>query len=202
MIWRIIIMKKILFVIDMQKDFIDGSLGSKDAQKIIPNVVNLINNFEHHQQIIFTLDTHYENSNVEDKPNYENTLEGKLLPVKHCIEGTEGYKLNAKVSNAIQNYCGTFKGYIKNTFGSLKMVNDTSLYVWDNIKSTDELFVCGLCSDICVISTCLLLRAQFPNLNITCYEDCCAGTSKKAHNAAMLIMKSNQINVEKFNKEN
>lgn len=194
--------KKILFVIDMQNDFIDGSLGSEEAKKIVPNVVNLINNFEHHQQIWFTTDTHYENSNMPNKPNYDYTLEGKKLPVKHCIEGTRGHILNSDVNNAIQNYCGTFRGYIKNTFGSLDMVETASLQLWDNIDSKDEIFICGLCSDICVLSNALLLRAKFPNLKITCYEDCCAGTSKEAHNAAMLVMKSNQIDVEIFNKEN
>lgn len=194
--------KKILFVIDMQKDFIDGSLGSEEAKKIVPNVVNLINNFEHHQQIWFTTDTHYQDSNIPDKPNYQDTLEGKMLPIKHCIEGTDGQKLNSEVSEAIQNYCGNFRGYIKNTFGCLQMVNDASTYLWDNINSDNEIFICGLCSDICVLSNALLLRAKFPNLKITCYQDCCAGTSKEAHDAAMLMMRSNQINVESFNKEN
>lgn len=195
-------MSKILFVIDMQNDFIDGSLGSEDAKKIVPNVVNLINNFEHYQQIWFTTDTHYENSNMPNKPNYQDTLEGKMLPIKHCIEGTDGQKLNSKVSKAIQNYCGTFKGYIKNTFGCLQMIEDATMWLWDNINSDNSIIIVGLCSDICVLSNALLLRAKFPNLKITCYEDCCAGTSKEAHDAAMLMMKSNQIDVELFNKEN
>ena len=186
-------MRKILFVIDMQNDFIDGSLGSEEAKKIVPNVVNLINNFDKDQEIWYTKDTHFLESNFF--PKYQDTLEGKLLPIEHCIKGTEGWKLNSEVRNALNQYPGKQHYFDKQTFGSLDMIQEASLYLWENPKSDDEIYICGLCTDICVISAALLLRAQFPNLYIYCYKDCCAGTSKEAHEAALTVMKSCQIEV-------
>lgn len=189
--------KKILFVIDMQNDFIDGSLGSEDAKKIVPNVVNLIEIF--HGDIWFTQDTHFYKPKNPYRISYENTLEGKFLPIQHCIDKSKGWELNSEIVKAASKYDHPkVRYFMKYTFGSIDMVKEASLYLWENPKSNDELFIVGLCSDICVISNALLLRAQFPNLKITCYEDCCAGTSKEAHDAAMLMMKSNQINIERF----
>ena len=183
--------KKILFVIDMQKDFIDGTLGSEDARLIVPNVVKLINDFRKDNpngMIFSTIDTHDE--------NYLKTLEGKKLPISHCIRNTEGWKLNKDVKEEIEKHPNhLIKYFYKNSFGSIDMVKEASLYLWNNIDSDDECIVVGLCTDICVISNVLLLRAKFPYLKITCYEKCCAGTSKEAHNAAKLIMKVNQIDV-------
>ena len=190
-------MKKILFVIDMQNDFIDGSLGSDDAKKIVPNVVKLMqtwgNDKEHN--IWYTYDTHYEHDTIAT-PVYENTLEGKMLPVKHCIVKTPGWQLNEYIADEIVKrnsiYDRTFQ---KTTFGSLDMVNEASKYLWENVNSNDEIHICGLCTDICVVSNVLLLRAKFPNLKIYVYENCCAGTSKEAHEAALTVMKSCQIEV-------
>ena len=190
--------RKILFVIDMQNDFIDGALGSKDAQRIVPNVVKLIKTFDQDQQIWYTKDTHYDSGDLPYEPKYEDTLEGKMLPIKHCIKSTEGWKLNSEVMNALDQYHGTTTAVYKNTFGSLSMIKDASMYLWDNVDSKEEIIICGLCTDICVISNALLLRAQFPNLKITCYSNCCAGTSPEAHNAALTIMKSCQINVKEL----
>ena len=190
-------MKKILFVIDMQNDFIDGALGSEDAKKIVPNVVSLINTFHKDNpddMIFYTLDTHYE--------NYLDTLEGKKLPIKHCVENTPGHNLNIDIQRTIVNILHLSKCFRKETFGSLNMINEAANYLWENIKSNDECIIVGLCSDICVLENAMLLRAKFPNLKITCYENCCAGTSKEAHNAAMLVMKSCQIDVEEFNQTN
>ncbi len=186
-------MEKILFIIDMQNDFIDGSLGSDDAKKIVPNVVKLIQNFQENNQIWYTKDTHYSKSNYF--PIYENTLEGKMLPVSHCIIDTKGWKLNPLIADAINQYKGKIKSYIKTTFGSLDMISEAKLNLFDHPDSEDEIYICGLCTDICVISNALLLRAQFPNLRIFCYKDCCAGTSKEAHEAALKVMKSCQIEI-------
>jgi nicotinamidase-related amidase len=87
------------------------------------------------------------------------------------------------------------KAFHKNTFGSLDMVNEASKYLWENVNSDDEIYVCGLCTDICVVSNVLLLRAKFPDLHIYVHENCCAGTSKEAHDAAIKVMKSCQIEV-------
>ena len=183
-------MKKILFVIDMQNDFIDGSLGSEEAKKIVPNVVNLINTFHKdnpNDMIFYTLDTHYE--------NYLDTLEGKKLPIKHCIKNTPGHALNIDMQRIIANNLHLSKCFNKETFGSLNMINETANYLSENIKSEDQIYICGLCTDICVISNALLLRAKFPNLHIYCYKDCCAGTSKEAHEAALKVMQSCQIEI-------
>lgn len=185
-------MKKILFVIDMQNDFIDGSLGSKEAKKIVPNVVKLIENF--HGEIWFTQDTHFYKPENPYRTSYENTLEGKFLPIQHCIEKSKGWELNQEIKNAANKFSyPKVRYFMKYTFGSLDLIKEASLYLWENPKSEDEIYLAGLCTDICVVSNALLLRAQFPNLHIYCYKDCCAGTSKEAHEAALKVMQSCQI---------
>ena len=185
-------MKKILFVIDMQNDFIDGSLGSKDAKKIVPNVVKLIENFD--GEIWFTQDTHFYKSENSHRISYENTLEGKFLPIQHCILDTKGWKINQEIKNAAHKFLKSPPRFFhKYTFGSLDIIKEASNYLKDNPKSDDSIYIIGLCTDICVISNALLLRAQFPNLHIYCYKDCCVGTSKEAHEAALTVMKSCQI---------
>lgn len=176
--------KKILFVIDMQNDFIDGTLGSEEAKKIVPNVVNLINTFHKdnpNDMIFYTLDTHYE--------NYLDTLEGKKLPIKHCIKNTPGHDLNIDIQRTIANNLHLSKCFDKETFGSLNMISEAANYLWENPKSDDEIYICGLVTNICVLHNFCLLRAQFPNLNIYCYKNCCAGTSKEAHEMALRMMK-------------
>lgn len=189
--------KKFLFVIDMQNDFIDGSLGSDEAKKIVPNVVKLIQNWDNDKDhaIWYTYDTHYEDENsIHTK--YENTLEGKMLPVNHCIYTSPGWQINEYVMDEIIKRNSLYdKAFLKHTFGSLDMMNEASMHLWENHKSDDSLYLVGLCTDICVVSNALLLRARFPNLHIYVYENCCAGTSKEAHDAAIKVMKSCQIEV-------
>ena len=189
--------KKFLFVIDMQNDFIDGSLGSDDAKRIVPNVVKLIQNWGNDKDhaIWYTYDTHYEYDTLVT-PKYETTLEGKMLPVVHCIKNAPGWQINEYVIDEIakrKSICD--RAFVKETFGSIDMMDEAAKYLWENPKSDDEIYVCGLCTDICVISNVLLLRAKFPNLHIYVYENCCAGTSKEAHKAALTAMKSCQIEV-------
>lgn len=189
--------KKFLFVIDMQNDFIDGSLGSDEAKKIVPNVVKLIQNWGNDKDnaVWYTYDTHYEDD-ISIHTNYENTLEGKMLPVKHCIYNTQGWEINECVMNEIAKRCSLYDKCVhKPTFGSLNMIKEASMYLWENPRSDDEIFITGLCTDICVISNALLLRAKFPNLKIFVYKDCCAGTSKEAHEAALTVMRSCQIEI-------
>lgn len=189
--------KKFLFVIDMQNDFIDGSLGSDEAKKIVSNVVKLIQNWENDKDhaIWYTYDTHYEDEcSIHTK--YENTLEGKMLPVNHCIYTSPGWQINEYVMDEIAKRNSLYdRAFPKHTFGSLDMMNEAAMHLWDNHKSDDEIHVCGLCTDICVVSAALLFRARFPNLHIYVYENCCAGTSKEAHEAAIKVMKSCQIEV-------
>ena len=172
-------MRKVLVVVDMQKDFVDGALGSNEAVAIVDNVVNKINEFN--GEIIVTYDTHQD--------NYMETREGKYLPVPHCIENTDGWLLNDKVENALVG-----KGAIrikKPTFGSVKLVD-----VFSDVNEKDtEVTLIGLCTDICVVSNAMLLKANYPEMNIVVDASCCAGVTVESHNAALTTMKMCQIDV-------
>lgn len=173
-------MKKILVVVDMQKDFVDGALGTKEALGIVDNVVNKINN--HDGDIIVTYDTHGE--------DYMNTSEGKNLPVPHCIEGSEGWNLDAKVEAALSTR--EYTPIKKPTFGSV----DLPQYIEENYTVEDiEIELIGLCTDICVVSNALLLKANFTETPISVDATCCAGVTPATHNAALETMKMCQIKV-------
>lgn len=173
-------MKHFLIVVDMQKDFVDGALGTPEAVAIVPNVVDKILNFE--GKIFATLDTHAD--------NYMQTAEGKKLPVPHCIKGTPGWMLNEEVAVALGA-----KGYTpveKVTFGSVMLPR--LLYQEAGAEPfTVELI--GLCTDICVVSNALLLKANFPEMEFTVDSKCCAGVSPATHEAALSTMACCQINV-------
>lgn len=174
-------MKKILVVVDMQNDFVDGALGSAEATAIVDNVVNKIEKFD--GDIIATYDTHYE--------NYMQTNEGKNLPVSHCIKGTDGWKLNNKVEAALEE-----KGYVsieKITFGSVDLPNKVKSLVDDEDFSIE---LVGLCTDICVVSNALILKANFPEAEISVDSSCCAGVSVATHNAVLDTMRCCQIEVK------
>lgn len=184
--------KKYLIIIDMQNDFIDGSLGSKEAQAIVPNVVEKIRNFD--GKIICTKDTHFENE-VPNAPSYFDTLEGKLLPVAHCMiaangEPTNGHDLNKAIDEAI-----SVKPYVdvirKFTFGSLPLIAKIA----NEGSDIESIELCGLCTDICVVSNALILRAAFPNVPMKVDSKCCAGVTSAKHEAALEVMRSCQIEV-------
>ena len=179
--------KKILIVVDMQNDFIQGSLGSSDALNIVENVTEKIKSYsERNDLVIATLDTHTK----EDL----NTLEGKKLPVLHCIKGTEGHDIDKRIKNCLN----TNTIYVeKETFGSFRLKDIIEEYLKkDGIDTKDiEIELVGLCTDICVVSNAILLRAMFPNTEISVASSCCAGTSKERHNASLEVMKSCKINV-------
>ena len=165
-------MKKTLIVIDMQKDFIDGALGTKEALAIVDKVKEKITKYqEQGDEIIFTRDTH--------QADYLNTSEGKYLPVKHCIEGTEGWEIwkGLEVSGAI---------YInKPTFGYLN---------WKDYH-LEEVELVGLCTDICVVSNALILKALYPEIKICVDASCCAGVTPESHEAALTTMRMCQVEV-------
>ena len=173
-------MKKILVVVDMQNDFVDGALGTKEAQAIVDNVAAKIKNFN--GDIYATYDTHFE--------DYMNTAEGEKLPVPHCIRGTYGWELNKNVQNALDE-----KGYTKVekvTFGSVglpQLITDTY-----NVAEI-EIELVGLCTDICVVSNALLLKAHFPEIEISVDSSCCAGVTPEKHKGALETMMSCQINI-------
>ena len=172
-------MKEILIVVDMQKDFVDGALGSAEAVAIVDNVVEKINNFE--GDIIATYDTH------ED--NYMETREGKYLPVPHCIIGTDGWELNDRVQKALDTK--GFRAVKKPTFGSVDLVDIIREYDVNDIRIT----LIGLCTDICVVSNALLLKANFTETDIAVDAKCCAGVTVEKHLAALETMRSCQIDV-------
>ncbi len=174
-------MKRFLIVVDMQKDFVDGALGTSEAVGIVPNVVEKIKNFN--GEIIVTYDTHLE--------NYMDTSEGKNLPVLHCIKGTDGWQLDASVQTALEGR--EYTVVEKPTFGSVKLPDVIKQ------KALDEEFsieLIGLCTDICVVSNVLLLKANFPEVEISVDSTCCAGVTVNSHNAALQTMKMCQIEVK------
>lgn len=173
-------MKKVLIVVDMQKDFVDGALGSKEATAIVDDVVSKIKDFD--GEIIVTYDTHYN--------DYMGTREGKYLPVPHCIKNTDGWQLNAKVQEALKTK--EYSTIYKPTFGSTTLVER-----FNGCNQFDtEVTLIGLCTDICVVSNALLLKAHYPEMNIIVDAKCCAGVTVESHKAALTTMKMCQIEVE------
>ena len=173
-------MKKFLIVVDMQKDFVDGALGSAEAAAIVPNVVRKIQDFD--GELIATFDTHPE--------NYMDTAEGKKLPVPHCIQGTPGWALDSAVAAALEN-----RGYTaveKPTFGSTALAGILRQMAGQEDFSME---LVGLCTDICVVSNALLLKAHFPEKQIRVDASCCAGVTPKSHEAAIATMASCQIDI-------
>ena len=173
-------MRKILIVIDMQNDFIDGSLGTKEAVGIVEVVRTKILGYDKKDRFA-TMDTH--------KENYLNTQEGKNLPVSHCIENTVGWELNEKIAPLIDPK-SIFK---KPTFGSVDLANKIAEIAK---KEEIEIELVGLCTDICVVSNALLLKAFLPETRISVDAACCAGVTVEKHNDALETLRSCQIDVE------
>lgn len=174
-------MKHFLIVVDMQKDFVDGALGTPEAVAIVPKVVEKIRGFE--GQIFVTLDTHTE--------DYMNTSEGRNLPVPHCIKGTPGWALDKEVAAALTGKPHTLVE--KPTFGS----TDLPGLLWEAAAGEDfTAEFMGLCTDICVVSNVLMVKAHFPEMDIRVIPGCCAGVSPATHEAALATMKCCQIGME------
>lgn len=181
---------KALIIVDMQNDFIDGALGTPEAQAIVPNVVNKLKTHKHTDTVVlFTKDTHHE--------NYLNTSEGMKLPVEHCIEGTQGWSIAKPIASEFKadGYMTYSSGTVINgrvlkpTFGSYDLLN-----VLDDID-LDEIELCGVCTDICVISNAIMIKNFFPDVKVTVDASCCAGVTPEKHAAALEVMKSCQIDV-------
>lgn len=171
-------MKNCLIVIDMQNDFISGSLGSEEAQKIVPRVKERIEKaIKDGEDIYFTRDTHFD--------DYLDKKEGQFLPVKHCMEGTPGHDICDELKPYEKNAKHIFN---KNTFG----YEDLPKY----LNEYDTITFVGLCTDICVVSNVILTKVFYPEKNIIVEKDCCAGTSIENHNSALTVMKSCHIVVE------
>jgi nicotinamidase-related amidase len=169
-------MKKTLIVIDCQNDFIDGVLGTKEAQAIIPNVKKKIEEYKSRgDKVIFTRDTHHE--------NYLKTNEGKRLPIPHCIKDTYGWQISSELDTDV---CEIID---KNTFGY------TQWYMYGIGHYIEEIEVVGLDSDICVLSNALILKATFPEADIIVDASCCAGVTPESHKNALEAMKMCQIDI-------
>ena len=167
---------KILVVVDMQNDFIDGALGTKEAAAIVPNVIDKINNFDG-DKIIYTRDTHEE--------NYMETQEGKNLPVPHCIRGTKGWELSPEIEALRKE-----DAIDKPSFGSMELAS--YLKEQSDIESIE--FV-GLCTDICVISNVMITKAAMPEVPVIVDASCCAGVTPESHKNALEAMKMCQVKV-------
>lgn len=167
--------KNILVVVDMQNDFIDGALGTAEAQAIVPAVCEKIRSFD--GEIVFTRDTHSE--------IYLETQEGKNLPVPHCIKGTDGWELNDSIKTLAQGY----RIFDKPTFGSVELAQFIAGGNFGNVE------LVGLCTDICVISNALLIKAYLPETLVSVDSACCAGVTPESHENALSAMRMCQIKV-------
>lgn len=173
-------MKKFLIIVDVQKDFVDGALGTAEAQAMLPNLLEKIDSFD--GEIVVTYDTHGE--------DYMNTSEGKKLPVPHCIRGTAGWQLDAQVAEKLSNRKWT--PVEKPTFGSLQLPK-----VIEELAAGEDFSIelVGLCTDICVVSNALMLKAHFYEKEISVAAACCAGVTPQTHQAALDTMACCQINI-------
>ena len=170
-------MRRLLIVIDMQNDFIDGALGTPEALAIVEKVKDKIRSYPP-QDVIATMDTHGE--------DYMTSQEGQNLPVPHCIRGTAGWQLRPEIGELLKDAAI----YEKPTFGSVRLAEDLKA-----LSGIEELELVGLCTDICVVSNALLLKAVMPEVKISVDASCCAGVTPESHRAALATMRACQINV-------
>ena len=168
----------ILIVVDMQNDFIDGTLGTEEAVKIVPKVVKKIKEFD--GIVLATRDTHSE--------EYLETQEGKKLPIKHCIKNSTGWEIRKEVSEVLNA-----KIIDKPTFGSLELAEN--LKELNSKEKIESITLIGLCTDICVISNAIIAKASLPEVPIIIDSNCCAGVTIESHTRALEAMKSCQIEI-------
>lgn len=182
---------KALIVVDMQNDFIDGALGSPEAQAVVPHVVAKMQEMAGTETFLFyTQDTHHE--------DYLNTQEGKFLPIPHCIENTDGWLINKEIFNVGRDFLFANNQYdvpiaTKESFGNV-FFGRAMAHLAER-EGIDEIVMVGVCTDICVVSNALIFKALMPEVKITVDASCCAGTTPENHKAALQIMKSCQVNV-------
>ena len=181
-------MNKYLIIVDVQNDFVSGSLGTQEAQAIIPRIVDRITKAkEEGWEIILTQDTHYD--------YYPNTQEGEKLPVLHCQFGTEGQRFHPDILSALKEYPVVV--YNKETFGSVYLAEDIHAGVVNgDLEQKDySIEIVGLCTNICVLSNAVLLKAYLPEAHISVNASCCAGVTPEMHEAALKVMQSCLIDI-------
>lgn len=169
--------KKVLAVIDMQNDFIDGALGTKEAEAIVGKVAAQIRDFD--GEVVYTRDTHFE--------DYLNTQEGAKLPVKHCIKGTDGWQIREELRELQGDDTKIFD---KLTFGSVELAQ----YLKE-MKDLQSVMLIGLCTDICVISNAMVIKAFLPEVTVQVNAECCAGVTPQSHLNALEAMKMCQVEI-------
>jgi nicotinamidase/pyrazinamidase len=174
-------MSKILAVVDMQNDFVSGSLGTKEAAGIVGNVVEKIKTFD--GVVVYTRDTH--------EPDYLSTQEGKNLPVVHCVRGSAGWEIVDEIKQLAEK--GKAKVFDKDTFGSKELID--YLLELDAADPIEQIMLVGLCTDICVISNALAIKAFLPEVPIVVDAACCAGVTSTSHDTALEAMKMCQVAV-------
>ena len=170
-------MKRMLIVVDMQNDFITGSLGSPEAQAIVERVAEKIRTFD--GDVAATKDTH--------DTSYPNTQEGRMLPVPHCVVGTQGWEFPPAISRALAEK--SYMPFWKDRFASVALSKHVEAGEYE------EVHLCGICTDICVVSNALLLKASLPETPVYVDASCCAGVTPKSHEAAIATMASCQIDI-------
>jgi len=182
-------MYKVLIVVDMQKDFIDGALGTPEAAAIVDKVAGRIADSKD-ELILFTRDTH--------GADYLDTSEGKKLPVVHCVEGTDGWQINDTVMDAWRNNINTRivdmlpnNTFDKPVFGSVDLVN----FLAECAHDISEIEILGLCTDICVVSNALMIKNTLPDIEIAVNATCCAGVSPQSHQEALNTMQMCQVTI-------
>ena len=176
-------MKKLLVLVDFQNDFIDGALGTPEAMAIVPNVIKKVKEWD--GDILFTADTH--------NSNYINTNEGKHLPIPHCIFDTNGWELQKDVAKVLKERMSPTEfqmaTFLKKTFACKSLCAEIEALHYDYVE-----FI-GLCTDICVVSNALMLKAFMPEIQIAVDPSCCAGVTPETHEAALTTMKMCQIDI-------
>lgn len=165
----------VLLVIDLQNDFVDGALGNKGNDKIVKPIESFVENFD--GEVIFTRDTHDE--------NYLESLEGSHLPVKHCIKNSKGWQIKIDTKN--------HKIIDKPSFGSYELVE--YLKKLNEKEKIENIYMVGICTDICVLSNAILIKNALLNTEVTVIEDLCKATNEKNHKIALEAMKSCQVNI-------
>lgn len=171
-------MNDVLLVIDMQNDFIDGALGTPEAVGIVDAVKEKIENFD--GRVFFTRDTHHS--------GYLQTQEGKKLPVEHCIEGTHGWEIRAEL-DALRKT----EALDKSSFGSVEL--GEMVMIMNEMDPLDSVTLVGLCTDICVISCALMIKAFVPEVPVRVDAKCCAGVTRESHENALRAMESCQVEI-------
>ena len=169
---------KSIVVVDMQNDFIDGSLGTKEAQEMLPRLKDKLKKVVENgsAELVFTMDTHGK--------DYLNTQEGKNLPVEHCIKGTQGWEISPELGEFVAKAKAVVE---KPTFGSTELIK--------HLNAADEVELVGLCTDICVISNALLIKAAYPEMKVSVDAQCCAGVTPESHANALEAMKMCQVEI-------